>query len=43
MMGPRRDMDENVWLRPGIEPGSPDLEIGTLPIELHPADSILTY
>ena len=36
-MGPRRDIDENVWLRPGIEPGSPDLEIGTLPIELHPA------
>ena len=42
-MSPRRDIDENVWLRPGIEPGSPDLEIGTLPIELHPADSIFTY
>ena len=39
-MSPRRDIDENVWLRPGIGPGSPDLEIGTLPIELHPADSI---
>ena len=42
-MGPRRNMNENVWLGPGIEPGSPDLESDTLPIELHPADSILTY
>ena len=36
-------MDENVWLGPGIEPGSPDIEISTLLIELHPANSIFTY
>ena len=25
-------MDENVWLGPGLEPGPPDLETGTLPL-----------